>query len=66
MDLYYFDPSPPCRSVKLLGQALGVNFNVKVTNTFQGEQMTPEFLAINPQHKIPTLVIEDGISLRER
>jgi len=59
LDLYYFDPSPFCRSVMLTGHALGLTFNLKVVDTMKGDQRTPEFLAINPQHTIPTLVDGD-------
>ena len=66
MDLYYFHLSPPCRAVKLLGQTLGTEFHVKVTSTIKEDQKTPEFLAINPQHTIPTLVVGNNVILKER
>lgn len=46
IDLYYFPPSPPCRSVLMLGKALGINFNLKTVNIMNGEQMTAEFLKV--------------------
>ena len=53
------DLSAPCRSVMLTAKALGVNLNKKKLNLFAEEHMKPEFLAINFQHTIPTLVDGD-------
>nr|XP_022909213.1 glutathione S-transferase 1-1-like [Onthophagus taurus] len=55
IDFYYFLPSPPCRSVMLLAKALGVQMNQKITSILAGDNMTPEYLRLNPQHTIPTL-----------
>ncbi|RXG56399.1 Glutathione S-transferase 1, isoform C [Armadillidium vulgare] len=59
MDLYYYNWSSPCRAVGLVAKALGISLNKKVTLLLKGEHLTPEFLAINPQHCIPTLVDGD-------
>ena len=59
MDYYYLLPSPPCRSVLLTAAALGVKLNKIVLNIQEGAHMTPQFLAINPMHTIPTLVDGD-------
>lgn len=56
LDFYYFNPSPPCRAVRLVAKAIDVPLNLKVVNVFEGETMKPDFLTINPQHTIPTLV----------
>ncbi|PNF22939.1 Glutathione S-transferase D7 [Cryptotermes secundus] len=55
MDFYYLPPSPPCRSVLLLAKRLGIEFNLKKVNILTGEQLTPEFIKLNPQHTVPTL-----------
>ncbi|XP_037070169.1 glutathione S-transferase 1-like [Pollicipes pollicipes] len=55
MDLYYMDLSAPCRSVYLLAKSLGIDMNLKVTDLMKGENMTPEFIKMNPQHIVPTL-----------
>ncbi|XP_047494100.1 uncharacterized protein LOC125042503 [Penaeus chinensis] len=59
IDFYYFLPSPFCRSVLLTARALGLNLNLKETDVWEGEQKKPEFVALNPQHSVPTLVDGD-------
>lgn len=51
--------SAPCRSVMLTMGALGLKANMKPLNLMAGDQMKPEFVAINPQHCVPTLVDGD-------
>ena len=64
IDLYHMDASGPCRSVRMTAKMLGVELNVKLINLQAGEHMTPEFIKINPQHNIPTIV-DDGFILNE-
>ncbi|NP_001165915.1 glutathione S-transferase D5 isoform X1 [Nasonia vitripennis] len=55
IDLYYFPPSPPCSSVRMLAKHLGVHLNLKSLNPLKGETMKASFRKINPQHTIPTI-----------
>jgi len=64
MDLYHTDGSAPCRSVRLTAKMVGVELNLKELNLRMGENMTPEFIKINPQHNVPTLV-DDGFVMNE-
>lgn len=64
MDFYYLSASAPCRSVIMLAKALGVELNKKTLNLMEGEHLKPEFVQINPQHTIPTLV-DNGFALWE-
>uniref|UniRef100_A0A1I8N3Q0 Glutathione S-transferase n=1 Tax=Musca domestica TaxID=7370 RepID=A0A1I8N3Q0_MUSDO len=64
MDFYYLPLSAPCRSVIMTAKALGIELNKKLLNLFEGEHMKPEFLKINPQHTIPTLV-DNGFAMWE-
>lgn len=59
MDFYYLPGSAPCRAVQMTAAAVGVELNLKLTNLMAGEHMKPEFLKLNPQHCIPTLVDKD-------
>lgn len=65
MNLYFRPGSAPCRAVLMTAKAIGVEFDKMITiNTRAGEQLQPEYLRINPQHTIPTLV-DKGFSLWE-
>lgn len=64
IDFYYKAGSPPCRAVQLTAIAVGVEVNLKVVDLAGGAHLTPEFLAINPQHNIPVLV-DNGFVVTE-
>jgi glutathione S-transferase len=51
--------------VRLLLSQLGQTFERVEVDVFKGETRTPEFLAINPNGRIPTLRLEDGSYLAE-
>jgi len=59
IDFYYTPGSSPCRSVLLTAKALGLELNLKPMDLHHNDHMKPEFLKINPQHCIPTLVDGD-------
>jgi glutathione S-transferase len=42
----------------------GAPFEVRPLNFGKGQHMTPEYLAVNPKHKVPLLVV-DGEKLTE-
>ena len=50
---------------RLILHLIGKAFQVVNLDILKGETRTPEFLAINPNGKIPTLVFEDGRMLSE-
>nr|ALF04572.1 glutathione S-transferase delta 2 [Delia antiqua] len=62
MDFYYTLRSPPCRSVLMTAAALGIELNRKVVDPMIGDHLKPEFLKINPQHTLPTLV-DNGFAI---
>ena len=64
IDLYHMEASASCRAVRLTAKMVGVQLNLKVLNLEACEQMKPEFIRINPQHNIPTIV-DDGFALNE-
>ncbi|XP_017769307.1 PREDICTED: glutathione S-transferase 1-like [Nicrophorus vespilloides] len=61
LKLYTTVLSPPCRSVLICEQALGLQIEHIETNLLQREQMKPELTEINPQHTIPTLIDDDVV-----
>ncbi|KAI1285674.1 Glutathione S-transferase 1, isoform C [Halotydeus destructor] len=66
IDFYYMPASAPCRAVIMTAKALGVELNLKELNLMAGEHLKPEFVAINPQHCIPTVHdTESGLALWE-
>jgi len=64
MDFYYMPGSSGCRTVIMVAKALELELNKKLLNTMEGEQLKPEFVKLNPQHTIPTLV-DNGFSIWE-
>ena len=66
IDFYYILPSPPCRAVMMAAKALDIPLNLKLVDLLSGEQMKPEYLAMNPEHTVPTIVDhETGLTLGE-
>ncbi|CAG2101357.1 unnamed protein product [Medioppia subpectinata] len=63
-DLYYNRYSGPVRAVWMTVRQLKLDVNFKPIDLAVGEQLKPEFLALNPLHKVPTLV-DDGFALWE-
>ncbi|XP_062125597.1 glutathione S-transferase 1-1-like [Drosophila sulfurigaster albostrigata] len=64
MDLYYAPYSSSTGAILLVGKVVGVEFNKITVNTREKEQLKPEFVKLNPQHTIPTIV-DNGFSLWE-
>jgi glutathione S-transferase len=60
LTLYDFLPSGNGYKVRLLLSQLGIPFKLVEKNILKGETRTPEFLAINPDGRIPTVQFDDG------
>ncbi|KAL5283860.1 GstD1.2 family protein [Megaselia abdita] len=56
IDLYYELGSPPCAAVYMTAKAIGLKVNIIEMDLMAGDHLKPEFLAINPQHCVPTIV----------
>jgi GST-like protein len=54
-DLHYW-PTPNGKKVTILLEELGVPYNVVPCNIGRGDQFTPEFLEMNPNHRMPVLI----------
>ena len=63
--LYDYLPSGNSYKVRLLLSQLGHPFELVERDILKGETRTPEFLAINPNGRIPALRLEDGRHLAE-
>jgi len=58
LDLHFW-PTPNGKKVTILLEELGLPYRVVPCNIGAGDQFTPEFLAINPNHRMPVLVDHD-------
>ena len=56
----YFWPTPNGRKVSIMFEETGLPYTLKPLNITRGEQFEPEFLAINPNNRIPAIVDPDG------
>ena len=54
-DLHYW-PTPNGKKVSILLEECGIRYNVIPCNIGRGDQFTPEFLKMNPNHRMPVLV----------
>jgi len=63
--LYDFHESGNGYKVRLLLSHLGISYERIELDILKGETRTPAFLAINPNGRIPTLVLDDGRVLSE-
>ena len=59
IDLYIWT-TPNGRKVSIMLEEIGLPYEVHPVNLSKGEQFNPEYLAINPNNKIPAIVDRDG------
>jgi GSH-dependent disulfide-bond oxidoreductase len=55
IELHYW-PTPNGKKVTILLEELGLSYKVVPVNIQQGAQFTPEFLKMNPNHRMPVMV----------
>jgi GST-like protein len=55
IDLHYW-PTPNGKKVTILLEEAGIPYNIIPCNIGRGDQFTPEFLKMNPNHRMPTMV----------
>lgn len=58
IDLYTF-ATPNGRKASIMLEEVGLDYNVHKIDITRGEQFTPEYIAINPNSKIPAIVDRD-------
>lgn len=56
MKLYIHPASPNCVKVLMAASLLGVRLDIEVVDLPSGAQRSPEFLALNPNGRVPVLV----------
>lgn len=57
----YHNPKSRSAGSRVLLEALGVDYQIKVVDFAAGETRKPDFLALNPLGKLPTLVHGDAV-----
>lgn len=63
--LYSMQNSGNCYKLRLAMAQLGIPFQIHDVDILKGESRTPEFLALNPNGKVPALRLETGELLSE-
>jgi GST-like protein len=56
----YAGPTPNAQKVAILLEELGMEYRCHSIDILRGDQLTPEFLAINPNNKQPAITDTDG------
>ena len=57
-DLHYW-PTPNGKKVTILLEECGLEYKIVPCNIQRGDQFTPEFLKMNPNHRMPVMVDHD-------
>jgi GSH-dependent disulfide-bond oxidoreductase len=60
IELYTFG-TPNGQKISIMLEEIGMDYNVHPINIGKGDQKQPEFLAVNPNGKIPAIVDTDGV-----
>src|SRR5260370_14302533 len=61
----YFSPGSSSMAVHIALHEIGADFERRLVSLAKGEQHNPEYLAVNPEAKVPTLLIDGGSRLTE-
>ena len=64
MKLYDFTLSGNCQKIRMMLAMLGIDYETQSVNLVDKEQFSPEFLAVNPLHKVP-VIDDEGFVLRD-
>jgi glutathione S-transferase len=62
---FYMTPGSCSTGIHILLEEIGLVFEAYVLNLPRGDHLKPEYLAINPNGTIPTLVLDDGAALTD-
>jgi glutathione S-transferase len=61
----YYSPGSSSMATHIALHEVGVPFALKLTALHREENRTPEYLAVNPEGKVPALIIDEGPALTE-
>ena len=61
IELYVFPPSPRAFKVMAIARHLDIEYTLKVVDLRKGEQKSPEYAALNPNMRMPTLTDGDYV-----
>lgn len=56
----YGGPTPNARKIAIALNEMGLEWKLKPIDILAGDQLTPAFLALNPNYKTPVIVDDDG------
>jgi GST-like protein len=56
----YGGPTPNARKIGIALYEMALDWRLETVDILAGDQLTPEFLALNPNKKTPVIVDEDG------
>ncbi|WP_395666068.1 glutathione S-transferase family protein [Methylocella sp.] len=62
---FYMTPGSCSTGIHILLEEAGLVFEAHVVNLVRGDNLKPDYLAINPHGTIPTLVLDDGTALTD-
>ena len=64
LQLYFNIGSQPCRAVRSLLIAGGIEFELKGVDFGKDEQKSPEILALNPSGQVPFIVLDGMVMVQ--
>ena len=62
---FYMTPGSCSTGIHILLEEIGLVFEAYIVNLVKGDHLKPDYLAINPNGTIPTLVRDDGVALTD-
>ncbi len=62
---FYMTPGSCSTGIHILLEEIGLVFEAHVLNLPRGDHLSPDYLAINPNGTIPTMVRDDGVALTD-
>jgi len=63
--IFYYNPQSRAATTRWMLEEVGADYEIRRIDFAAGDSRSPEFLAINPMGKIPTIVRDDGTVLTE-